>query len=475
MIHKKLLSLLVLLLTAASGAWATVYNSGNVDSEALKVGDVIYDAVINHAFKLAANRYKYLDAVQNANSNDFTNIVVGSTGTIMYDYKPVTADGQDGNAWVVVEKMSVSPSSGEAQVLLGGVIYKSDSVYVTTDAVKEDTTFTKADFLMPAYDAIVDYELVRDMAYKVTAKMDDRIRIKKDGNGFVFADVEKRNPVVVDSIDALNPDTLVYGDKKDYDSLQIQQKVDGLWVPIEMSYKSNDWLVVDTFRYVVRGCENYDGIAFSNEFVFYDGYPVKIPAKEFVTYYMDEALGLLDNDYIAGAALYTITEVNGTTATATQLEITYPELPLTQIAPANTPLLIYNSSDDTLEIKLIPTTTSATVSHYSKFTGVLEPTTLYGDYGFYAFNGKQFVYVRRDMTLPANKCCLKIENNSGGLVSGARAINIVFEEATGIRSIDNSQLTIDNDGWYDLNGRKLNKQPNRKGVYIKNGKKVIIK
>ena len=78
-----------------------------------------------------------------------------------------------------------------------------------------------------------------------------------------------------------------------------------------------------------------------------NGIALRVPAKEFVTYYSDIALGLLDNDYIAGAALYTITEVNGTTATATQLEITYPEPPLTQIAPANTPLLIYNSSDDT--------------------------------------------------------------------------------------------------------------------------------
>jgi hypothetical protein len=32
-------------------------------------------------------------------------------------------------------------------------------------------------------------------------------------------------------------------------------------------------------------------------------------------------------------------------------------------------------------------------------------------------------------------------------------------------------LTIDN--YYDLNGRKLNSAPTRKGVYIKNGQKVV--
>ena len=29
--------------------------------------------------------------------------------------------------------------------------------------------------------------------------------------------------------------------------------------------------------------------------------------------------------------------------------------------------------------------------------------------------------------------------------------------------------------WYTLDGRKLDKMPTKKGVYIKNGKKVIIK
>ena len=45
------------------------------------------------------------------------------------------------------------------------------------------------------------------------------------------------------------------------------------------------------------------------------------------------------------------------------------------------------------------------------------------------------------------------------------------EETTGIKSIDNSQLTIDN--VYDLQGRKVT-QPT-KGLYIINGRKVVIK
>lgn len=46
------------------------------------------------------------------------------------------------------------------------------------------------------------------------------------------------------------------------------------------------------------------------------------------------------------------------------------------------------------------------------------------------------------------------------------------DEATGIRSIENGQLTIDNN-YYDLSGRRVVKPT--KGVYIMNGKKVILK
>ena len=63
----------------------------------------------------------------------------------------------------------------------------------------------------------------------------------------------------------------------------------------------------------------------------------------------------------------------------------------------------------------------------------------------------------------------------GEAASLARAFSIDFGdgETTGIKAIDNGQLTIDNDRYYDLQGRKVNAA--QKGVYIQNGKKVIIK
>ncbi|MDY6249165.1 MAG: hypothetical protein SPL55_07035, partial [Prevotella sp.] len=47
-------------------------------------------------------------------------------------------------------------------------------------------------------------------------------------------------------------------------------------------------------------------------------------------------------------------------------------------------------------------------------------------------------------------------------------------DPNGIETIDNSQLTIDNDGYYTIDGVKLNGKPTKMGVYIVNGRKVVI-
>ena len=54
-------------------------------------------------------------------------------------------------------------------------------------------------------------------------------------------------------------------------------------------------------------------------------------------------------------------------------------------------------------------------------------------------------------------------------------LNIVEDLPTGIVSIDNSQSIIDNDVWFTINGTRLNGKPTKAGIYIVNGKKVVIK
>ena len=50
------------------------------------------------------------------------------------------------------------------------------------------------------------------------------------------------------------------------------------------------------------------------------------------------------------------------------------------------------------------------------------------------------------------------------------------DDPVDIRSIDNGQLTMDNEGsWYTLDGRKLSGKPAKAGLYIVGGKKVLVK
>ena len=84
-------------------------------------------------------------------------------------------------------------------------------------------------------------------------------------------------------------------------------------------------------------------------------------------------------------------------------------------------------------------------------------------------------------TLGANKAYLKVPTSYLNGVSGAKLMmsfdNETGGETTGIHSIENEKLTVDNENgaWYTLDGRKLIGKPTLKGVYIHDGTKVAIR
>lgn len=93
--------------------------------------------------------------------------------------------------------------------------------------------------------------------------------------------------------------------------------------------------------------------------------------------------------------------------------------------------------------------------------------------GFYN-NGK-------DITLNANRCYLETPVPP---VQSANGFDLTFdeEEVTGIApqpplltSPEGDGRGTESEAWFDLNGRKLGSRPTTKGLYIKNGRKVVIK
>lgn len=67
--------------------------------------------------------------------------------------------------------------------------------------------------------------------------------------------------------------------------------------------------------------------------------------------------------------------------------------------------------------------------------------------------------------------------SSGQAGAGSRTIGIGEGGATGISPIENEELRIKSSAgaWYDLQGRSLNGKPTTKGLYIHQGRKVVMK
>ena len=64
---------------------------------------------------------------------------------------------------------------------------------------------------------------------------------------------------------------------------------------------------------------------------------------------------------------------------------------------------------------------------------------------------------------------------AGDPVNGVRAINLNFGEGSEETIISPAKIAERADAWYTIDGVKLNGKPNVKGLYINNGRKVVIK
>ena len=123
---------------------------------------------------------------------------------------------------------------------------------------------------------------------------------------------------------------------------------------------------------------------------------------------------------------------------------------------------------------------------YVTFVGTYGPAAIYTDPAVNLYLGaanKLYWPTATDFELKPFRAYFALGN---GLTCGdpsnpnavrAFALNFGDDEPTGIISIHNSQCTIHNEAgaWYTLDGRKLQAQPTQRGIYINNGKKVVIK
>ena len=138
------------------------------------------------------------------------------------------------------------------------------------------------------------------------------------------------------------------------------------------------------------------------------------------------------------------------------------------IVPAGTGLLMTGTEGATYVFPLTRAKATADVFG-NKLVGVLTDTdlsTLTDGNTHYVYYGDGF-WPLSTGTIAANKAYLSLPN------AGNAKINVSLGGATtGIEDIaaDNE----DNGAWYTLDGVKVNEKPTAKGLYIHNGKKVIV-
>jgi len=176
----------------------------------------------------------------------------------------------------------------------------------------------------------------------------------------------------------------------------------------------------------------------------------------------------------AGVTAYTISAVSGNTVTIA--EVTGNEI------PSHTPLLLRKTDDAVTPTKVIPSTeptgyngivstaaTGATLWGNATDAAITEGgftadgLTAYSLYNglFYRYEGPQGI--------AANRCLLTLTP-----VYSAPVLTI-GTETTSLSPVPSPSREGSSQGWYTLDGRKLNGKPTQKGIYVNGGRKVVVK
>jgi len=99
-----------------------------------------------------------------------------------------------------------------------------------------------------------------------------------------------------------------------------------------------------------------------------------------------------------------------------------------------------------------------------------------GDYINFYLSDSRFLKVESLVILPANRSYLRLPSS---VVGETKVVKLWWgnEEPSPIATSisEATQEKVQNNDWFSLDGRKLNGRPTEKGIYIRNGKKIIVK
>lgn len=320
-----------------------------------------------------------------------------------------------------------------------------DDVDVTDNG---DGTYT---FTMPDKDVYVNTNWKRDIT--------DQYKVDATGPRIIEWTGNPLNPdfKLIDVLDPANPVDLTKG--TDY----------------TVAYKTKEGAPVDPLvnvgEYIatVTGIGNYYG-TFDLPFTVQKKHTVTLAAHYFGTYF-----------YATGIETFDDMDLATVTAVAADGTATLTKLTETKIAK-NYPFLIYNPFDEEKTFTLWETIDDPNVANptpAAQFTGTADAKAFTADEtaakDYYVLQNHkvegsfvpEFVYVIGAGTKPAHRCWIELPK-----AAGSRLLTITIDQTTGISEVKAAQIA---DGIYDLQGRRLTGKPSQRGMYVIDGKKVIVK
>ncbi len=365
------------------------------------------------------------------------------------------------------------------------------SVDVTTNAETEGATFTEAWFDMPASDATVEYELVRDMSVQMTVQVGDgteeqpRYRLKKQNDVYVPADMNVQQLMALVKIhDAIeNKDLAFYGQTVDY-TISIFAVDDN----DQPTGDAVDFTALTPGRYVAQATaaqgSDYDGqTGYSNIFILYEKEITKHPvAIEGLIYSAEPQVLITPAECIGGEMRYSLDGENWSA-----------DLP----AGVNegTYTIYYKVIADENDNDPFYQTVEGIIISEMPFDDALEDldAAIKHAIGVLALVGKDMGNVEiplvRTIYDADDLYKLAIDPLTAGDVTSKQIVDMIKrlrdeekafladseveeEISTGISTVGTD---TGSDAWFDLNGRRLQQKPAKPGVYVKNGLKVVVK
>ena len=181
-------------------------------------------------------------------------------------------------------------------------------------------------------------------------------------------------------------------------------------------------------------------------------------SNEFCTFYNE------DSEIYAvpqGMKAYVVTGIDGNCVTMEE----------TTVLPPNTVVLLEKA--DGIAFTKDPSEGAAPGGNLLKHATAEVPVT--SESCLYVLFNDTFVKATAGSRIPSGKNYLDLSSNLNAMNSaGARGFYEIGDgDTTGIHSMVNSQWSMTNDEWFDLQGRRIQK-PTKPGLYIKNGKKVVV-